>query len=55
MRKPIQLQQSGCLGADEMEPVVFWNLILTAFLSIGGWPVDPLAEVDPAFVSLTAV
>jgi len=20
-----------------MEPVVFWNLILTAFLSIGGW------------------
>jgi len=21
----------------------------------GGWPVDPLAEVDPAFVSLTAV
>ena len=21
----------------------------------GGWPVDPLAEVDPAFVSLTAI
>jgi hypothetical protein len=20
-----------------MEPVIFWNLILTAFLSIGGW------------------
>jgi hypothetical protein len=20
-----------------MEPVVFWNVILTAFLSIGGW------------------
>lgn len=28
---------------------------LTISMVTGGWPVDPLAEVDPAFVSLTAV
>jgi len=38
-----------------MEPQTLINIGFACAGVFGGWPVDPLAEVDPAFVSLTEV